>query len=55
MQEELYVVGSAPDVYLEMMGDADEIDTFVRVPPANEAERFLRVRGLPEGDTAWVH
>lgn len=55
MQEELYVTGSAPEVYLEMMGDADEIDTYVRVLPQDGSERFVRVEGLPEDDMAWVH
>lgn len=49
------MTGSGPDVYLEMMGDADEVDTYLKVSPLEEPECFLRVEGLPEADLAWIH
>ncbi|MDP2727291.1 MAG: hypothetical protein Q8P59_07080 [Dehalococcoidia bacterium] len=55
--EDIYMIGEAPDVYLEMLGDAPEIDLFIRMPDIeDDVECFLRIVGVNECESeAWVH
>jgi hypothetical protein len=58
VEEALFVIGEPPEVYLEMLGNSDEVDLFFRMPEAEEEwkeECFLRIYGLPDEEQAWVH
>jgi len=54
MDIELYIVGKAPEVYLEVLGDPEEVGYYLRMPSEGNEECFLRIFGLWETGEAWI-
>jgi hypothetical protein len=54
-EERLYVVGEPPDLYLEMLGEPEEVGYYLRMPDLEDEECFLRIFGLLDTGEAWVN